>query len=56
MPRMSGRALADQLRPGRPAMKLLFASGYTDDAIVHHGVLDAGAAPSEAIHPRHPRA
>ena len=30
--------------PERPEMKVLFASGYTDDAIVHHGVLNAGIA------------
>jgi DNA-binding NtrC family response regulator len=42
MPRMSGRALADVVKRHRPKMKLLFMSGYTDDAIVHHGVLDPG--------------
>jgi signal transduction histidine kinase/CheY-like chemotaxis protein len=39
MPRMSGRALADQLRTNRPETRVLFTSGYTDDAIVHLGVL-----------------
>jgi two-component system, cell cycle sensor histidine kinase and response regulator CckA len=44
MPQMGGRELADQLTPLRRDMKVLYMSGYTDDAIVHHGVLEAGTA------------
>jgi two-component system cell cycle sensor histidine kinase/response regulator CckA len=42
MPRMSGKALADELTGERPTLKVLYMSGYTNDAIVHRGVLDAG--------------
>ena len=42
MPEMSGRDLADRLLQSRPSLKILYMSGYTDDAIVHHGVLDPG--------------
>jgi CheY-like chemotaxis protein len=42
MPGMSGRDLSDRMRPVRPGMKVLYMSGYTDEAIVDHGILNAG--------------
>jgi PAS domain S-box-containing protein len=44
MPQMSGRELAQSLEALRPGIKVLYVSGYTDDAIVRHGLLDAGIA------------
>ncbi len=42
MPRMGGSVLAQELAKARPGLKVLYTSGYTDDAIVHHGVLNPG--------------
>ncbi len=42
MPGMNGRELHQRLLDQRPALKVLFMSGYTDNVIVHQGILDAG--------------
>jgi CheY-like chemotaxis protein len=43
MPEMNGRALADAAVKSVPALKVVFMTGYTRNAIVHNGVLDVGA-------------
>jgi CheY-like chemotaxis protein len=44
MPGMSGSELCARLTPLYPGVKVLYMSGYTDDAIVHRGILDPGTA------------
>lgn len=44
MPGMSGRDLSNQILMQRPDIKILYMSGYTDNAIVHHGVIDGEAS------------
>ena len=40
MPEMNGRELAERLAGLQPGLKCLYISGYTDDVIAHHGILD----------------
>jgi YesN/AraC family two-component response regulator len=42
MPQMSGKELCDQIKRQLPQTRVLLMSGYTDDALAHHGVLDEG--------------
>ncbi|HTS25452.1 MAG TPA: response regulator [Bryobacteraceae bacterium] len=44
MPEMSGPDLVRELLPRRPQMRVLYISGYTEEAIVHHGIPESGAA------------
>ncbi len=42
MPEMSGKEFADTFQARHPEAKVIFMSGYTDDVIAHHGILDSG--------------
>ncbi|MDB5489079.1 MAG: hybrid sensor histidine kinase/response regulator [Reyranella sp.] len=42
MPGKTGRQLVDEVKPGRPDLKVLYTTGYTRNAIVHNGVVDPG--------------
>jgi DNA-binding NarL/FixJ family response regulator len=44
MPEMTGRELAEHMTAIRPDLKVLFTTGYTQNAIVHHGIVDPGTA------------
>jgi PAS domain S-box-containing protein len=44
MPQMGGRELAEHFAPLHPETKVLYMSGYADNAVVHHGLLDPGTA------------
>jgi CheY-like chemotaxis protein len=44
MPRMSGRELTERIAPIRPGLRTVYMSGYTDDAVIRHGVLEANVA------------
>lgn len=44
MPQMSGKLLTDMIKMTRPGIRILFSSGYTDNALVHHGALEPGTA------------
>jgi hypothetical protein len=39
---INGRQLADAILKDRPGLKVLYTSGYTENAIIHHGRLDPG--------------
>ncbi len=52
MPGKTGRQLVDEVKPGRPDLKVLYTTGYTRNAIVHNGVVDPGRPADEAVRDR----
>jgi len=44
MPEMSGPDLVKRIERVRPGLRVLYMSGYTDEAVVHHGIPASGAA------------
>jgi PAS domain S-box-containing protein len=44
MPLMGGKVMSERLKTAYPGLKILFTSGYTDDAIAQHGLLEGGIA------------
>ncbi len=44
MPGLNGREVAERLRQMQPQVRVLYCSGYTDDAVVQHGILEAQVA------------
>ncbi len=42
MPKMNGKELFSQLTMSRPALKVLYMSGYTDNMIAHYGIMEKG--------------